>query len=62
MKANTSCSKDMPHMTVSRKGDLSRRWCKCINPPKNSLLEKDSIYRWEYGIDCYYAYHESGAY
>lgn len=44
-----------------RTGDLSRRWCKCINPPKNTLFEKDSIYRWEYGINCYCACHESGA-
>lgn len=35
--------------------------CKCIDPPKNTPFEKDGVYRWEYGIDCYFACHESGA-
>ena len=44
-----------------RKGELCSKLCICIDPPKDSLFEKETIYRWEYGIDCYRAYHESGA-
>ena len=34
--------------------------CKCFNPPEGTLFVKEGLYRWEYIIDGYVAYHNSG--
>lgn len=35
--------------------------CRCFAPPEGTLFEKEGLYRWEYIIDGFVAYHESGA-
>lgn len=36
------------------------RLCRCFAPPLGMPFEKGGLYSWEYGIDCIFAYHESG--
>lgn len=36
------------------------RQCRCINPPDDTLFEKDGIYEWGFIIDGFGAIHESG--
>lgn len=43
-----------------RQSDQNIKICKCIDPPKDTPFEKEAVYRWDYGIDCICAYHESG--
>ena len=34
--------------------------CRCLAPPESTPFEKDDLYRWDYIIDGYVAFHESG--
>lgn len=34
--------------------------CRCFNPPEDTPFEKEGIYRWNYIIDGYVVYHDSG--
>lgn len=34
--------------------------CRCIAPPSGTLFEKEGLYKWDYIIDGYVAYHEYG--
>lgn len=34
--------------------------CKCINPLKDTPFIIDAVYSWEYGIDSYAVFHETG--